>query len=89
MKITITEILESSENEDTAASIYSHEGMREYQRCLEAERVEKIDEGRWPGLPFTCTAEDVDEAIEKYNEKFCAFPNILQAEDVDWEEAGD
>ena len=85
MKITITEILEWEEDQMTAASIYSHEGTREYQRCLEAERVEKEDNQWTKGLPFTCEASDIDEAIEKYNDEFCPWPHILKASDVDYD----
>lgn len=88
-KFTILEILEWEEDESTAASIYSHEGRREYQRCLEQERVEKEDNEWTKGLPFVCEANDIDEAIEKYTEAYCAWPNILVPIDVDYEEEED
>ena len=85
MKITITEILEWDEDQATAASIYSHEGEREYQRCLEAERVAKLDNEWTKGLPFTCEAENEDDAIEQYIEKYCPWPDILIPVEVDFE----
>ena len=85
MKITIFDILEWDEDKAAGASIYSHEGEREYQRCLESERSEKLDNEWTKGLPFTCQAECVDDAIEQYNEKYCPWPDILIAVDVDYE----
>jgi len=86
MKFTINDILEWEEDKAAAASIYSHEGEREYQRCLEAERVAKLDNKWTEGLPFTCEATDEDDAIEQYNEKYCPWPNILVAVEVDFED---
>lgn len=85
MKITINNILEWDEDQAVAASIYSHEGEREYQRCLEFERSEKLDKEWTKGLPFTCQAECIDDAIEQYNEKYCPWPDILIAIEVDYD----
>jgi hypothetical protein len=66
----------------------SHEGDRAVQRLLEAERDKKIDEGNWDGLPFVCEAEDIEEAIEKYNDAHCEY-DYIKATDCDWEEVAD
>lgn len=50
MKITIFDILEWDEDKAAGASIYSHEGEMEYQRCLESERSEKLDKEWTKGL---------------------------------------
>lgn len=63
----------------------SHEGDRAVQQLLEEERVAKIDNGNAKGIPFVCEAENEEEAIEKYNEKFCDGEYLL-ADEADIEE---
>jgi len=50
------------------------------------EYEEKIENGKWPGLPFVCNAKNEEEAIEKYNAAHCKHDYYL-ADDVvmeDW-----
>lgn len=71
MKMTITEI--TGWWEDTAAEMgdASHEGDGDVMRLKLEEYERKVEGNEWPGLPFTCEAEDEDEAIEKYNAEHC------------------
>ena len=71
MKMTITEI--TGWWEDTAAEMgdASHVGDGDVMRLKLEEYERKVERGEWPGLPFTCEAEDEDEAIEKYNAEHC------------------
>lgn len=85
MKITITAITEWEEDDGLIDGDASHEGHRAVQRLLEEERVAKEDNEWTTGLPFTCKAADLDEALEKYNNKFCEY-DYLKAVDADYEE---
>ena len=67
----INEITDWEEDYHKMEGDASHEGCREVQTLLEEERVKKIDNGEWEGLPFICEAENEIVALEKYNEKFC------------------
>ena len=84
MKITITEITGWEEDDHMEAGDASHIGWREVQQLLEDERVRKIDNGEWEGLPFTCEAEDIEEALEMYNNEHCDY-DYLKASECDWE----
>jgi hypothetical protein len=88
MKIKITDITDWEEDTQMMDGDASHEGDRAVQRLLEEERVKKIDEGEWDGLPFVCDAEDIEEAIEKYNDAYCEY-NYIKATDCDWEEVAE
>lgn len=84
MKITITDIIEWEEDTWLIAGDASHEGSRAVQRLLEQERVRKEDEEWKTGLPFTCEAEDLDDALDQYNEQFCQY-DYLKAIDADYD----
>lgn len=85
MKMTIIEITEwyNDTNEEAGDACHMSEG--DVMRMKLAEYEKKIEGGEWPGLPFTCTAEDADSAIEKYNDKFCKY-DYYQALDAEFEE---
>ena len=76
----INEITDWEEDSSMMAGDASHEGDRAVQRLLEAERVKKIDNNEWEGLPFICEAENEIEALEKYTTKFYEFEYIKPVE---------
>ena len=88
MKIRINEITDWEEDTWLAAGDASHNGDRAIQRLLEAEKVEKIDNGKAKGLPFVCDAEDADDALQQYNDANCEY-DYLKAAECDWEEVDD
>lgn len=59
---------------------YGHISDRDIQRILEDERVKKIDNNECDGLPFVCEAENEEEALEKYNEKYCEYDYLKAVE---------
>lgn len=84
-KFTINEITDWEEDSWLIDGDASHEGSRAVERLVEQEKREKIDEGKATGLPFTCEAEDIDEALEKYNEEHCEY-DYLKAVECDYDE---
>lgn len=76
----INEITDWEEDSSMIAGDASHEGDRAVQRLLEAERVKKIDNNEWRGLPFICEADNEIEALEKYTAKFYEFEYIKPVE---------
>ena len=85
-KYTITEITEWEEDSAMIAGDASHEGDRRVQTLLESERVNKIDNGVAMGLPFACKAENVDDAIEQYNDAHCRYDYLKAVEAEFFEE---
>ena len=83
-KFTITEITEWIEDDHVMAGDASHEGRRAVQRLLEEERVRKLDEGKAEGLPYECEAEDIEDALDQYNEEHCRY-DYLKAAECDYE----
>ena len=85
MKMTIIEITDWEE--DIAAEIgdASHVGDGDVMRLKLGEYEKKVEGNEWPGLPFTCKAKSKDEAIEKYNNKFCKY-DYYKAVDAEFEE---
>ena len=81
----ISEITDWEEDTQMMHGDASHEGWRDVQQLLEEERVKKIDNNGWEGLPFFCEAEDEEEAIDKYNAKFCEC-EYIKAIEADCEE---
>ena len=88
MKIKITDITDWEEDSYMIAGDASHEGDRAVQRLLEGERVKKIDNGEAEGLQFVCEAEDIDEALQKYNDAYCEY-DYLKAAECDWAEVAE
>jgi hypothetical protein len=85
MKITITAITDWEEDAGQIAGDASHEGERAVERMLEEERAAKLDDEWTTGLPFACEAEDLEDALDQYNEKFCEY-DYLKAADADCDE---
>lgn len=67
----INEITDWEEDSHKMEGDASHEGGRDVQKILEEERVKKIYNGKWEGLPFICEAGNEIEALWRYNAKFC------------------
>ena len=85
-KFCITEIMDWREDSWLIDGDASHEGRDSVEECVLEERKLKHNfEENYPGiLPFVCKANDIDEAIEKLNEKH--FENdYLKAWDVDYD----
>lgn len=70
-KFTITDITEWTRDDHEMAGDSCHMPESDVYYRLAAEMRKKVEEDEWPGLPFTCEAEDEDEALEKYRRKFC------------------
>ena len=70
-KFTITEITDWEEDDREMMGDSCHMEMSAVYYRLANEHKEKIEDENWPGLPFTCEAEDEDEALEKYREAYC------------------
>lgn len=84
MEFTITEITEWDEDRWLIDGDSSHENPRTVRRLVEQEHEEK-EEGEWTkGLPFTCIAEDLDDALDQYNQKFCEY-DYLKAIDAEYD----
>lgn len=79
-KYKITAVIEWSEDSTLIDGDASHEGYRAVQRLLEAERVQKIDNGEADGLPFVCEAGSEESAIDKYNEAYCEYDYLKAAQ---------
>ena len=81
----INEITQLEEDSRAMRGDVGHISDRDIQRWLEEERVKKIDNNECAGLPFICEAENEEEALEKYNEKYCEF-DYLKATEAECEE---
>ena len=88
MKMTIIEITDWQEDTAAEAGDASRMGDGDVMRLQLEEYERKIEGGEWPGLPFTCEAGSKDEAIEKYNDKFCDY-DYYKAVDAEFEEDGE
>lgn len=82
----IIEILEWAEDERLIAGDASHEGYDAVEEQIVEERRSKqtFDPVEARILPFECKANDLDEAIEKLNERFFEY-DYLKVQDVDYE----
>jgi len=82
----ITEILEWTEDSYMMDGDASHEGYAAVQELLVEERRSKetFEPEKCGILPFVCKANDIDEAIEKLNERFFEY-DYLKVQDVDYE----
>lgn len=82
----ITEILEWTEDNSLIDGDASHEGYDSVEELLMEERRSKqtFDPVEARILPFECKANDLDEAIEKLNERFFEY-DYLKVQDVDYE----
>jgi len=70
-KFTIVEITDWERDEHEMAGDGCHMPESEILYRLAKETEEKVENNKWPGLPFTCETEDEDAALEKYRMKFC------------------
>ena len=82
-KFTILDITDWWEDAQMEAGDSCHMGEGDVMRLKLKEYEDKIEGGKWPGLPFTCLAENADEAIQKYNDKFCDY-DYYKAVDADF-----
>lgn len=72
MKYKILEITDWEEDVTEEMADSGHISDGDIMRLKLEEYEKKIEAEEWPGLPFECEAESEEEAIYKYNEKFCA-----------------
>lgn len=84
MKIKILEITDWEKDDWMMAGDSCHMPESEVLSAYAKEYEEKVENGNWPNLPFTCEAENEDEALEKYNEK-CGRFSYIRAIDADME----
>ena len=84
MKITITNIIDHREDEHQMDGDASHEGWASVNELYAAEDRRKVKNNEWDGLPFTCEADTIDQAIDKYNEAVCEY-DYIKAVDADYE----
>lgn len=87
MKFTLTDITDYFKDEQAIAGDASHEGYRAVMRLVVEEEKRKVDDGKWDGLPFTCEAADIDDAIDCYNEEVCRY-DYIKALAADYETEG-
>ena len=82
----ITEIVGWHEDSYLMDGDASHEGYAAVQELLVEERRSKetFDPEKCGIIPFVCKANDIDEAIEKLNERFFEY-DYLKVWDVDYE----
>ena len=82
----ITEIVGWYEDSYMMDGDASHEGYAAVQELLVEERRSKetFDPEKCGIIPFVCQANDIDEAIEKLNERFFEY-DYLKVQDVDYE----
>lgn len=62
----------------------SHEGWGAVNALYAKEYERKVDNNKWEGLPFTCEADSVEEAVERYNDEICEY-DYIKAVDADYE----
>lgn len=84
-KWTIISITDWYEDIHMEAGDSSHMSDGDVMRAKLNEYETKIEHDDWPGLPFTCTAENADDAIQKYNDKFCEY-DYYKAVDADFDD---
>ena len=70
-KFTVFEITDWERDEHEMAGDGCHMPESDVLFRLARETEEKVEDGKWPGLPFTCEAKDEEAALEKYRMKFC------------------
>lgn len=85
-KFTIIGITEWYEDDRLIDGDCSHEDPDDVRDMVNMEH-ERKECGDWiEGLPFTCMAENLDDALDQYNQKFCEY-DYLKACDADYETA--
>ena len=84
-KFTIVEITDWEKDSHMMAGDSCHIPESDILLHYANEYKTKVEEGKWPNLPFTCEAEDEDEALDKYNET-CGRFDYIRAIDAEFEE---
>lgn len=88
MKITIIDIIDYWKDEQIMDGDASHEGWASVNELYAAEYRRKVEDNEWEGLPFTCEADDIEEAIDKYNKTVCEC-DYIKATKADYETEND
>ena len=70
-KYTITAITEWEEDAYEEMADSGHISDGDIMRLKLDEYERKVERDEWPGLPFTCDADDAEDAVEKYNRRCC------------------
>ena len=73
MKFKIIEINDWTEDVQAEMGDSSHMSDGDIMRLKLEEYEEKVEQGKWPGLPFVCEAESEEEAVDKYNAAHCEY----------------
>ena len=84
-KFTIVEIIDWEEDSYAMAGDACHMPNSDVEEFLAEQYRERVENGNWPNLPFTCEAADEDDAIERYNESLGEF-NYICAVDAEFAE---
>ena len=79
-KITISAITEWEKDEHEMMGDSGHMSDDDITLGLAEEIRTKKEEGKAEGLPFTCFAEDREEALEKYNAAYCEYDYLKAAD---------
>lgn len=87
-KYTVLEITDWEQDDHEMAGDSCHMSMADVYFKLAEEYKEKVDNGNWPGIPFTCDADDEDDAFEKYKQEHCEYDYIVPI-DADIEDTYD
>lgn len=88
MKITILKITNYEQNTSEMEYDEPHIGKNQVMRNFKEEVERKVENNEWEGLPFTCEADDIDEALDLYNNQFCKS-EYLYATEAEYEEEDD
>ena len=84
-KYTIIAITEWEEDTYEEMADSGHISDGDIMRKKLGEFVDKIDNDNWPGLPFTCEADNEDDAVAEYNRQ-CCDGDYYKAAEAEFEE---
>ena len=84
MKITILDITDHEKDDAMMSGDASHEGWASVNELYAEEYRRKVENNEWSGLPFTCEADTIEEALDIYNESVCQY-DYIKATDADYE----
>ena len=88
MRFKIVEINDWTEDVHMEAGDACHMSEGDLMRHKLNEYEEKVENNKWPGLPFVCEAESEEEAVEKYNAAHCEY-DYYKATEAEFEDRHD
>lgn len=75
-RYVINEITDWEKDEAAVAGDMSHAPESEVLSLYAEEYRQKVENGRWEGLPFTCEAADTLDALDEYIRQYCEYDYI-------------